>query len=154
MKAVCLRAARRLADNKGETIMETLISFTIMGIMLMGAVLIIQTATGIISKSFGNANDRQEQGVNAATVRDYTDPARGFIDSGFTVSGAGDGMTINSRHDIDFDDSWFNSHRNCTAGHALNQACTLCGERVVAFYPFKNCTAAICGDARCRTCNP
>ena len=167
-------AVNKLLSNKGETIMETLISFIVLAILLMSATLIIKAAMATIADSNVSMNERQTK-TNTALAGNYgatipDDPTTGI--TRITFTGTMGTEFLNASNRIAFNNTWFDSKRcpnatpctsviGCPLGSCdavedcpHNTACSDCGDIVVAFIP-DPCTVP-CGFLTCphSVCNP
>lgn len=99
MKMWIRRIKKIIRSNKGETLMETIVSLIILSILLLAVTTMIQTALRMTSISIQNAEGTQDN-VNFVILSEYT--LSEYSDSGelaeitFTVSGMG----ISASHDI------------------------------------------------------
>ncbi|MCL2084512.1 MAG: hypothetical protein FWH06_04545 [Oscillospiraceae bacterium] len=72
----------KLKSNKGESLMEILVSFFLLTTLLLALMVIIRSAKDITKITIENANETQQEAINPVVLLDYDDIAATNIKAG------------------------------------------------------------------------
>lgn len=95
MKTLIQRIKKTIRSNKGETIMEGIVSLLVLSILLLVVTTMIQTALRMTSVSIQNAKESQDV-FNDVALSEYSDSESAEITFSFSFSGT----SMSAAHDI------------------------------------------------------
>jgi competence protein ComGC len=104
MKFLNKEAKKKFASNKGELLVETMISLLILAILIAVVTSVIVNALGMITNSGQRARDLQSNQINPAILIDYEDPANETSILFTCASTCACGLGLNVFHEIYFRD--------------------------------------------------
>lgn len=100
MKTLTRRNKNNLTLNKGELLVETIISIALLAVLLLAVITIIQSSQSVLSTSIKNAETFQEDVVNQAILVNYSDGIATEIIFSYSINGT----PQTAAHSVIYDD--------------------------------------------------